>query len=867
MKTLLLIILLWIACIIGVLIPPLGIIFLIFGIIWAFQQPNPWGKKTKQRVIVTKKIEIEPREEKRDLPSKIENLISSLSDEDSEFNDKVIKSLVAIGEPAVDPLIKSFEKKPAIQHLIIKILGKIGNSAAVDFLNSLVKSKTGEIRLDIARALIDTHDDRVNSSLIALLEDDDYFVRNEALSLFSMGRRKDKRAVEPLIKLLKDKSLRQEAVHALGYLNDSRAVEPLTSILLKDKNWMAREGAAWALKEIKDNRAVGALILALQDNIGKVRSMSAWALQEIADSKALLPLKKAFLEEEDTDVKNSIESAMGALERKEKGIAEREVGVSDSENVITERTMTDEYRERMINVIKNNPGILQTDLYKQGFDSFGCYTLERQGYIKREKAGNTYKLFLEDDSSKIKLRKFLMRSWDERVKIPLETYPDTEERVIKYFGTAALKTLFKFSDCAARWREYNKSFGGQSEKVASLDWRTDASDGEAFFNGNKEDNVYPYFFLLALGDGLDLVMNDHLVKVVSKYCDKGLENSFREVYNKYGFFIGRELIEIKLAEILGKEQLLNFYAELEQKAPDFKVWCCGHSLLSVTSSRNLPLYYVKYLKFKWGLKPEISIKKCVCCQEFFYPFYYASDFFPYTIHISQIYRYFPIEKSIKEVNFCPEHFPTSSYGTFFKDEIDNDPKIEHRMKELLKKLVDTLEFIPPKSFHKSLHYLKRLPKDKFDKAIKLISNMPPLKKVGPSQPKGYQDVFGSWLQALDAAGVLEGGVRKTRRGYICLAKDGHECRSIGEKIVDDYLYTHNIPHEKEPSYPGEKKFRADWKVGKYFIELWGLAGEEDYDRKMHEKKDILQKYRIPLIEIIFSDLRTLDKIFKNVEIE
>ncbi|MBW2044718.1 MAG: HEAT repeat domain-containing protein, partial [Deltaproteobacteria bacterium] len=126
------------------------------------------------------------------------------------------------------------------------------------------------------------------------MEDDDYFVRNEALSLFSMGRRKDKRAVEPLIKLLKDKSLRQEAVHALGYLNDSRAVEPLTSILLKDKNWMAREGAAWALKEIKDNRAVGALILALQDNIGKVRSMSAWALQEIADSKALLPLKKAF---------------------------------------------------------------------------------------------------------------------------------------------------------------------------------------------------------------------------------------------------------------------------------------------------------------------------------------------------------------------------------------------------------------------------------------------------------------------------------------------------------------------------------------------------------------------------------------------
>ena len=88
---------------------------------------------------------------------------------------------------------------------------------------------------------------------------------------------------------------------------------------------------------------------------------------------------------------------------------------------------------------------------------------------------------------------------------------------------------------------------------------------------------------------------------------------------------------------------------------------------------------------------------------------------------------------------------------------------------------------------------------------------------------------------------------------------------IGEKIVDDFLYAHNIPHEKEPSYPGERRFRADWKIGDTFIELWGLQGDEDYDNKTALKRQLAKEHNITLIELTFTDLRKLDEKLKFLQ--
>jgi len=47
-------------------------------------------------------------------------------------------------------------------------------------------------------------------------------------------------------------------------------------------------------------------------------------------------------------------------------------------------------------------------------------------------------------------------------------------------------------------------------------------------------------------------------------------------------------------------------------------------------------------------------------------------------------------------------------------------------------------------------------------------------------------------------------------------------------------------------------------VGDYFIEFWGLRGEEDYDKKMEVKTELAKQYSIPLISLNQQDLPILD---------
>lgn len=87
---------------------------------------------------------------------------------------------------------------------------------------------------------------------------------------------KDPRAVEPLIRALKDKDndIRETVVYALGEIKDARAVEPLTHAL-KDEDSRVRSSAAVALGKIKDARAVELLIAASQDTDKEAREDAA----------------------------------------------------------------------------------------------------------------------------------------------------------------------------------------------------------------------------------------------------------------------------------------------------------------------------------------------------------------------------------------------------------------------------------------------------------------------------------------------------------------------------------------------------------------------------------------------------------------
>ena len=345
------------------------------------------------------------------------------------------------------------------------------------------------------------------------------------------------------------------------------------------------------------------------------------------------------------------------------------------------------------------------------------------------------------------------------------------------------------------------------------------------------ENLFWGFLLCDMGYGMksdSFEIPTTAQKVIDKYWTKECEIEYKKYLTKYGFFCFRGFFN-KLREIIGRETYKQFYNMIKKTKEG------GPSNIDK---------YLGSLRFSWGLKPEIIVKKCKYCGEEFIPIF---DLVDSILGIEEVYTQI---KSINDINFCRYHI----LPYYYSDVSNPISKSKEKMIDLLKKLIAITSFILPSNFKRDFSYLKNIDKEKFDEAIILLNDIPDYQY--------YKEDFGSWFKTLIAANVLEEDTRKMSRGYMCLAEDGHECLSLGEKNIDDWLYRHNIEHEKEPRYPGEGNFRADWKVKNYFVEYWGLKGQEDYDNKILLKREITKEYNIDLIEINPDDLNNLNEILK-----
>lgn len=118
--------------------------------------------------------------------------------------------------------------------------------------------------------------------------------------------------------------------------------------------------------------------------------------------------------------------------------------------------------------------------------------------------------------------------------------------------------------------------------------------------------------------------------------------------------------------------------------------------------------------------------------------------------------------------------------------------------------------------------------------------------------------FGTWNKAIVAAGFEPNPVMFSKR---FMANDGHWCDSLSEKILDDWLFSRNIFHQINYPYPGKRKLTVDFKIGDYWIELFGLTGQlKKYDQQKQEKLEIAKKFHLKLIPIHLSDIFSPDKL-------
>ncbi|CAN5646244.1 hypothetical protein BH10ACT3_BH10ACT3_00280 [soil metagenome] len=122
-----------------------------------------------------------------------------------------------------------------------------------------------------------------------------------------------------------------------------------------------------------------------------------------------------------------------------------------------------------------------------------------------------------------------------------------------------------------------------------------------------------------------------------------------------------------------------------------------------------------------------------------------------------------------------------------------------------------------------------------------------------------------WIAILKRAEVV-GDAWRPARGVMCLAEDGHPCRSLGERAIDDWLHRNGVSHEVEPSWPihaehnPNGRLRADWRVGEHLIEYAGMMTDKEYAGKIASKRKLAAATATSLLILLPEDLYHLDDL-------
>lgn len=117
----------------------------------------------------------------------------------------------------------------------------------------------------------------------------------------------------------------------------------------------------------------------------------------------------------------------------------------------------------------------------------------------------------------------------------------------------------------------------------------------------------------------------------------------------------------------------------------------------------------------------------------------------------------------------------------------------------------------------------------------------------------FRKYFGTWNNAIRAAGFTPNPVLFAER---VVANDKHICDSVSEKVIDDWLSTNNIPHQRHAHYP-KSKMTADFYLPQFdtYIEFFGLqGGSRKYDRSYKRKLELIQKYKLKVIALYSDDI-------------
>lgn len=163
----------------------------------------------------------------------------------------------------------------------------------------------------------------------AALRSDDFFVRYNSAKM--LARRGDRDARLTMEKVLKDGSPTSRASvarHLYGFSWFS--VEPILKVALADEDARVREGAIYALCDLRELNAYNLMLTELKDEEDNVLQAAAWGLRDTQDSAAIPVLELVLNTANDPDVRVKALEALGQSDTPEAKPIVREA-MNDSE--------------------------------------------------------------------------------------------------------------------------------------------------------------------------------------------------------------------------------------------------------------------------------------------------------------------------------------------------------------------------------------------------------------------------------------------------------------------------------------------------------------------------------------------------------
>lgn len=202
-----------------------------------------------------------------------------------ETSDRVeaVLSLDGTDSPALVkvllPILK--DKDSEVVDATVKILAGLKSEASVAALfTALAEKKDEPTRLGLLRVIADGGLKGDSEPLIECLSDKSWRIRYRVV--LALAARKEKASVPRFIELTKDKevAVRCAAMEALGDFKEEAVVD-IGIAALQDKTWQVRSSAAKVLFQVRAQRSIEPLIVAMEVEEGRLLKDYSLALEEI----------------------------------------------------------------------------------------------------------------------------------------------------------------------------------------------------------------------------------------------------------------------------------------------------------------------------------------------------------------------------------------------------------------------------------------------------------------------------------------------------------------------------------------------------------------------------------------------------------